>query len=110
MYQPDQLARKGKYSAFRKLVSREGTWKLQSGSNANMISFNASTRTAFVAGQKWLWEEVAKDRLQVTYPGDKHPRDWKWELSDDRSVVLVTESIPSGNATKQRSFSLISMR
>jgi hypothetical protein len=113
VYQPTRLAkapRKGKYSAFRKLVAREGTWRLQSERGANTISFNASRGTAFISGQKWLWEEVAKDHVQVTCEGDKLPRDWKWEMSDDRQMVLVTESIPAGNQVKLRKLSLISLR
>src|SRR5262249_1113213 len=98
----------GKYSAFRKLVSREGTWQLQSERGTSMISFNASSGTAFVSGQKWLWQEVDRDHLQVTYEGEKRPRDWKWELCDDRQVVRITESALVGNRVKNRTFSLIS--
>jgi hypothetical protein len=109
-YRPTKLAkavRKGRYSAFRKLISREGTWKLQAGSNASLISFNTSRGTAFVSGKKWLWEEVGKDHVQVTYEGERQPRDWKWEASDDRRVILVSESVPGASPVKRRNFSLI---
>lgn len=113
VYQPSRLAkapRKGKFSAFRKLVSREGTWKLRTERGAETISFNASSGTAFVAGQKWLWEEVGKDHVQMICQGDKSPRDWKWEMSDDRQMVLVTETVPTGSQVKRRNLALISMR
>jgi hypothetical protein len=109
-YQPTKMAsatKKRKYSAFRKLVSREGTWQLQSTGGSTPISFNASRGTAFTAGRKWLWEEIGEDHLRVVYEGERQARDWKWELSDDRQVLLVTESILGSNPGKRRTFSLI---
>jgi hypothetical protein len=109
-YQPVKTAKepnKRKYSAFHKLVSREGTWQLQSERGSTPISFNATRGTAFAAGRKWLWEEVGEDHLRVTYDGEKTARDWKWELSDDRQVLLVTESILGTNPLKRKTFSLI---